>query len=366
MIKMNKKRTKVCFFIGSFQAGGAENLLLQTLRCLDLERFSPHVAVFSKKGTLLPEFLKLDIPISEFPKKNLVSLMISFFKFICFLKIKKINVIHIHLVGCYVFAVFGSLLAGIKTRIIHWHNIYEPSRTKSWKVYLGSKLASRIVGVSKTVNRNNCRLYRISDSKVSLIYNAIDTHDIDNLKENKKLTEICIGSVGKLENQKGFDTLLRAFAIVNKVFPEACLEIIGQGPLQENLKELASELRIRHKVKFLGLLSNQDVLYRIGSWNVFVSTSLWEGLSIVLIEAMAMKKAIVATNIESNAEAVKDEVTGLLCPVDDAETIAKKIIWFLNNPGLAIEFGKRGKERLDSLFLLDVAMEKLYALYDQG
>ena len=142
------------------------------------------------------------------------------------------------------------------------------------------------------------------------------------------------------------------------------LEIVGQGPLEKNIKEYAKKLGIKDKVRFLGLLSNEDVLSRISRWHLFVLTSRWEGFGIVLLEAMTMEKPIVATNVEAIPEVVKDGETGFLCPVDDSEAIAEKIIWFLKNQSEAVKFGKRGRKRLERLFSLDIAMEKLYALYD--
>ena len=362
---MNKEKIRICFFIGSFRAGGAENLLLQILRSLDLERYRPYIAVFRKKGTLLNEYLELHIPIVEFGKSNIISPIMSFVKFILFLRKRKTEVIHINLVGCYVFAIFGGLLAGVKTRIIHWHNVYSPTTTDAWKVYIGSKLASRIVAISKAVKRNNCQIYRIPVSKVALIYNAIDTRSIIAVPQEANINSICIGSVGKLDRQKGFDILLKAFSIVNNVFPDVVLEIVGDGPLKKELEAYAIELGIRDKVRFLGLLNNKTVLDKIGGWSVFVLTSRWEGFGIVLLEAMAMKKPIVATDVEGIPEVVKDGETGFLCSKDDAQEIAERIIWFLKNESEAFEFGKRGRKRLDSLFSLDVAMEKLCVLYEQ-
>jgi len=362
---MNKKKISICFFIGSFKAGGAEKLLLQTLRQLDFERYNPYVVVFRKEGTLLNEYLELHIPIAEVKKSNLFCLMINFVKFIVLLKTRKTEVIHINLVGCYVFSTFGSLFAGVKTRIIHWHNVYDPKTVDVWKVYIGSKLASRIVAISKTVKRNNCQIYRIPTSKVSLVYNAIDTKNIASVPQQGDAKSICIGSVGKLDRQKGFDILLKAFSMVNRVFPQVILEIVGDGPLRKDLMAYTIELDIRDKVRFLGLLNNKTVLDKIGGWSVFVLTSRWEGFGIVLLEAMAMEKPIVATNVEAIPEVVKDGYTGLLCSKDNAEEIAERIVWFLKNRAEAIEFGKRGRKRLDSLFSLDVAMEKLYALYEQ-
>ena len=362
---MNKKQISICFFIGSFKAGGAENLLLQTLRRLDFEKYNPYVAVFRKKGTLLNEYLRLDIPITEFKKKDVFSLMINFVKFVMFLKTKKIETIHIHLVGCYLFATLGSLLAGVKRRIIHWHNVYDPKTANVWKVYIGSKLASRIVAISKTVKRKNAQIYRIPVSKVSLIYNAIDTKKIARVPQKAHVNSICIGSVGKLNRQKGFDILLKAFSMVNNVFPQVILEIVGDGPLEKELKAYAIGLGIRDKVRFLGLLNNRAVLDKIGEWSVFVLASRWEGFGIVLLEAMAMEKPIVATDVEGIPEVVKDGETGFLCSKDDAKEISERILWFLQNESEAIEFGKRGRQRLDSLFSMDVVMEKLCLLYEQ-
>lgn len=292
--------------------------------------------------------------------------MLNLLRFAAFLRANHIDMVHIHLVGCFIFGILAGMLGGVKVRIIHWHNVYDPQRTKAWKVYVGSIFANRIVAISKAVEERNCATYRIPSEKVTVVYNAIGIDHIGKLTEPiQASSDIIIGSVGKLEEQKGFDTLLSAFKLVNTVYPLAILEIVGDGPLRSQLEEYAAELNIVGNVKFLGILPNDQVLSHISNWKVFVLASRWEGFGIVLLEAMAAEKPIVATNVEAIPEVVEDGVTGFLCPLDDDETIAEKIIWFLRNKEAAIEFGKKGRERLDLVFSIEASMEKLYRVYEE-
>ncbi len=363
---MDKKKINICFLIGSFKAGGAENLLLQTLQRLPLTKFQPIIAVFDKAGFLAEEFEKLNIKIVEFKKNGILSRMINIIRFSVFLKENEIDIIHIHLVGCYVFGLLCSILARVKARIIHWHNVYDPSRTPVWKVYIGSKMSSQIVAISEAVKKGNCRLYGIREGKVKVIYNAIDTRQIPSCSYRDALEGICIGSVGKLEYQKGFDTLIESFKIVNAAIPEAVLEIIGVGSKEMQLKEYTEKLGLVPKVRFLGALPNSGVLNRIRRWRVFVLASRWEGFGIVFLEAMAMERPIVATNVEAIPEVVSDGETGWLCAKNDVKGISEKILWFLRNESEAIKFGKRGRNRVDELFSLDVALKELCIVYEQN
>lgn len=358
-------KISICFFIGSFKAGGAENLLLQILHRLDSKRFDTCIAVFRKEGALLNDYLQLDIPIVEFRKTNVPSLVINFVKFVLLLKKRKTDIIHINLVGCYVFATFASILAGVRKRIVHWHGVYDPKRSDFWKVYVGSKLALRIIAISKRVKKDNCQVYRVPQKKVSVIYNAINAVNVCRTSHQFGNKEVIIGSVGKLDYKKGFDTLLQALSMVHNTFPNVVLEIVGDGPLKQQLYRYAIELDIADKVRFLGFLNNKAVIDKIAGWRVFVLASRREGFGMVLLEAMAMEKPIVATNVEGIPEVVKDGETGFLCSRDDAKQISERIIWFLENEPEAIAFGNRGRKRLDSMFSMDIAIEKLCELYEQ-
>lgn len=136
---------------------------------------------------------------------------------------------------------------------------------------------------------------------------------------------------GRLVQAKGFDILLKAFALVSAQI-EARLVILGTGPLESNLKSLAAELEISDHVYFAGFKSNPFPYFR--SAEVFALSSRFEGMPNVLIQAMALGTKVVSTDCKSGPrECLKQGVWGALVPVDDISAMADALIDTLNDAG---------------------------------
>jgi len=312
---------------------------------------------------LSSSFLSLGLPIKEFKVNNKLNAVYEFIRFIKFLRNEKIDIIHIHLVGTFLFATVAAIIAGIENRILHWHNIYEKSRTKKYRdVKIASFLSKNIIAISNDVKYRNCSIYNIKESKVVTIYNAIDIDLFSVNKENPN-SEIILGTVGKFTEQKGYDVLLKAFEEVLNHYSDIKLEIIGTGYLENDLTNLSEDLGITNSVRFLGSMSNRSVVETMNSWSIFVLASRWEGFGIVLIEAMALEKPVVATKVDAIPEVVEDGVTGILCQSEDYQGIAQGIISLLNDTEKAIEMGRFGRKRVEKYFTIGEMVNKLERIY---
>lgn len=173
--------------------------------------------------------------------------------------------------------------------------------------------------------------------KGTVIHNGIFSSDIPEtvtdfyLRDNK---EIC--AVGRLDYQKAYDTMIRAFALFSKEHPEHRLNIYGRGRpgAKEKLLDLAKDLGVSDRVVFHGNLPN--VLDHIKDAGMFVMTSRFEGMPNALIEAMACGLPCVCTDCDFGpAELIEDGVNGLLVPVDDVKAIAAAMGRIADEPGLA-------------------------------
>ena len=137
-------------------------------------------------------------------------------------------------------------------------------------------------------------------------------------------------AAGKLKPQKDFETLLRAFALV-QAKRNARLIILGRGPKKQALRELATELGISDCFQLPGHVRNPYAYFSRAA--VFVLSSAWEGLPNVLIEAMACGCSVVSTDCPSGPfEILEEGAVGRLVPVGDATAMAKAIIESLDNP----------------------------------
>jgi len=121
--KNNEKKIRICYFLGSLQAAGAEDHVLQLVKNIDRSKYIPFICVFQKQGLLLPRFTRLNIPIFEF-KVSKTNVLFKFICFTAFLRNNEIDLIHVHLTGCFIFALSAAFFAKTKTKIISWHNTY--------------------------------------------------------------------------------------------------------------------------------------------------------------------------------------------------------------------------------------------------
>jgi glycosyltransferase involved in cell wall biosynthesis len=154
--------------------------------------------------------------------------------------------------------------------------------------------------------------------------------------------QFLILSTGRLAEQKGLEHLIRAAAMLREELPELKIALAGSGPLERPLRELVSELGVGGIVSFLGLRS--DVGDLLAAADLVVLPSLWEGLSISLLEAMAAGKAVVTTDIGANREVTNHGEVGVLVPPKDSVALAAAIRSAVADRARLVELGRRARE----------------------
>jgi len=179
----------------------------------------------------------------------------------------------------------------------------------------------------------------------------------DNEKNN-----LIIGTVGRLVPVKDYPTLLKAFSIIHSAFPQAQLIFVGDGPLKGKLQSIRDSLNLKESVRFLGQREDVHELYR--RMRVFVLCSLSEGMSNVILEAMASRLPVVATAVGDNPLLVDNGKTGILVTAEKPQELAQAIISILADANKAEEMGKAGYARVKERFGLEEMIsgyEKVYA-----
>jgi glycosyltransferase involved in cell wall biosynthesis len=137
--------------------------------------------------------------------------------------------------------------------------------------------------------------------------------------------------VGRLETDKSLETLLYATKGLSEVRKDVILVVIGTGSEEKRYIELARQLGITDKVKFLGYIRHDDVAEYYNIADVYVLTSMWEEWSNTIMEAMACGIPVIATNVGANPYLVKDGQTGFLFPVKNSQALAQKIAYVLDH-----------------------------------
>ncbi len=173
--------------------------------------------------------------------------------------------------------------------------------------------------------------------------------------------ELIVGAVGSLTWQKGFEYLLRAWVLVRANFPHARLFIFGEGELAHKLKSLVVTLRIADSCTFNGF--EPDMKEAFAGLDLFVLPSLAEGLPMVLLEAMACGKPVVATNIAGNSDVITPDTDGLLVKPGDTGDLATALIRLLQSPELAFRLGISARHTILERFSVDRMIRETDILY---
>ena len=219
--------------------------------------------------------------------------------------------------------------------------------------------ANEIIAVSESVKRHIILKQRIGPKKVSVIHNGIDVDKYTgdgNSKEAKKNfglhnDPVVVGVVGRLDKQKGIAFFLRAASEVLKVEKHVQFLIVGEGPQRQELEKLSRKLGISGYVVFLGFI--EDVPQIMSLIDIFVLPSLWEGLPISLLEAMAARKPVIATGVGGIPEVLADEVSGLLVPPKDTKALTKAILELLKDTAKREAMGEKARQRVAESFNIE-------------
>lgn len=190
-------------------------------------------------------------------------------------------------------------------------------------------------------------------AKGKVIHNAVGNEQAYTVKapnaRGKKIT-----AIGRLDAQKDYPTMLKAFAKVLKRHPEYTLEIFGGGADKSILQNIANELGISEKVKFMGV--SKDAIIEAAKGSCFVMSSLYEGMPNALMEAMAAGLPCVSTDCPYGpAELIENEVNGLLVPVGDVDAFAEAIFRMIEDREFAERCGKNAQKILDTHSIESIA-----------
>ncbi|MBK4218151.1 glycosyltransferase family 4 protein [Paracoccus caeni] len=172
--------------------------------------------------------------------------------------------------------------------------------------------------------------------------------------------------IGRLAAAKGVPVLLEAFAGLHATFPDARLTLIGDGPARADLTARAAELGIADAVRFTGYLNQDEVAAELARCDLFALPSFAEGVPVVLMEAMASRRPVLATRIAGIPELVEDGVSGRIVAPGDIAGFATAMTEVLADPEAARRMGEAGQRKVATEFNQRLEAEKLGRLFEGG
>jgi glycosyltransferase involved in cell wall biosynthesis len=229
----------------------------------------------------------------------------------------------------------------------------------------------QLIAVSQMVERKLLDEGRTT-APVTRIYNGVDLSRYEAQEACCTLPEEygmepgsqLVGVVARLEPEKGHPTLLEAWPEVLRAVPDTYLLIVGEGSRREALEAQARELRIAHRVVFTG--RRDDVPAVTAALDVAVLPSYREAQGLSILEAMALSRPVVASNVGGIPEMIQDGITGLLVPPHDAHALAGAITRLLRDHSYADTLGRAGHDLVHDRFCIELMVEAIQTIYDEG
>jgi sugar transferase (PEP-CTERM/EpsH1 system associated) len=350
---------KIIHVVHGLDIGGLENGLVNLLNQLD-EQFDHTILCLSKSGRMAQRIKNRDIRIIE------MGLPTNKFRFPV-LKLAKVfrqikpDIVHTRGWSS-VDAIMAARVAQV-TRVIHGEHGWEASdpegqnRKRNFIRKSLSPMVDRFVTVSDDLKRWLIQIVGIPDRKVVTIHNGVDTDKFigDGRDAARRMLGLdaatfVFGTVGRLDPVKDHGSLLQAFAAITQVDQRARLVIVGDGPMRAQIESKVAALAIGDRVCLLG--ERSDVHLLLKAFDVFALTSIAEGISNTILEAMASGLAIIATRVGGNPELIQDGISGQLVEARDINEMTIAFGNYLSDLSLCARHGLAARTRVMEKFSL--------------
>lgn len=367
--------SKVLIYTENYLPGGGNRYLIDIVNSIDSDK---EVFILSNKNGLFPFDLKRikreynyqEIPVITLPliysklkkQKKIIRLSIGLFIkcfrfFLVFLLKKKntlllnnkIEVIKPEIIfscnGGYPggYTCFDLILAANKNNTPVISTVVSVPQNSTGRIFnfFYDKVISHsqnIVVNTSIISKTFITNYPSLENKFTTINNCIDMKEFADLDSNFGKTfkskyncgdSTIIGFTGRVEELKGIYVLLKAFSMVLQTNKNIKLVVVGSGEIEE-AKQFSQSIGIAKNVVFTGFFDG-NIYDVINSFDIFVFPSLWEGLPYAILEAMALKKIIVSTNVGGIPEVIESEVSGLLVNPNDSDQLAAELIRVVEN-----------------------------------
>ena len=367
-------KINLLFIITKLELGGAQKQLLSLIRHLNKERFN--IFLFTSLGLLDKEaqaISGLTLYRSRYLKRTINPLkdLLALCEIRSFIKNNQIQILHTHSSKAGILGRLAGRLAGVKI-ILHtvhgWSfNDFQPVIIRKLFISLerlAARFTHKIIVVSDYDLQKGLRSRIGSPDKYTLIRYGIDYSEFHNQKDGLRRefgigeSDPLIGSISCFKPQKSVQDFIKSAFLMNRVFPDAKFILVGDGVLRGSLERLIKKYNLGGKIILTGWRS--DIPRILSAIDVFVLTSLWEGLPISVLEAMASSKPVVATNTGGIAEVVVENKTGFLVRPKDRRGLCEKLNVLLKDRSLRDYIGGNARQSLGQDFDIKNTAEKTH------
>ena len=362
---------KILLTIRQGKIGGGESHVLDLVRCLDKSKFTPIVLSFTD-GPMVERLrgwgVRTHVIYTERPFDFSV-----WGKVTALLAQEEVQLIHAHgtRANSNVFRAAKNLNLPLIYSVHGWSFHQDQGYFLKTFREAGERFLVEKSDLTICVSESNKQdgVNRVGLKRTRVINYGIDLEKFnpdkpfDNLKKELKVSEDekLVGYLVRMTIQKDPHTMIRAIAEVVKKFTKVKFLIVGNGDLKESTVALAEKLGVSKYIVFQDF--RLDVPNVLSGIDVYCLPSLWEGLPIGLLEAMAMKKGIVATPVDGTKEVISEGHTGMLVPCQSPDELAKAILFMLEHPDQCKEYGRNARRLVEEKFDAKKMTKEIEAVY---
>jgi len=356
-MKQKNTTVKVAHIIGSLNIGGAERFIIDLSMAQKELNIKPTIVSLGEPtDTLVSVCRSKNIPVASYSSSSYIKLCRIF------IVLFKFNVIHVH--SPHALKFLRLFLPILKKKVIYTRHGAATYATESWLRF--HKKIKPYVSAITFVSQEGKDIFHQHHDWEYLPSEVVDNGVlIEPVKKKLGKSDILrIGSVGRvipLKNQVG---LLKAVQRLSETLQRKVeIHFFGDGQSLDDLKKFHNEQESNFSVTFHGMVSDRELIY--SSLDLLVVTSETEGLSMVIIEAMANSIPVIATNVGGNPRLVKHQKTGWLFEYDDDKTLAEQVMSLIDNRDLVDEIGANAFTYISENFSIEASAKKYAELYDR-
>lgn len=370
MRRLNQKKN-VLLLINDLTGGGAELVVYNLCRHIDRSLFNVSVCHTKQRGYRGDYLHAQGYDIVSLPGYQAGKVdYLSFLKLYRLLKIKEIDLVHSHSTDGLIDSALCRMFY-LKVKAIHtFHFGNYPYLNKKYLLMekIFSKVPNRLVAVGSEQKESIIKTFSIPKKRISTVWNGVEGQKKgmadSNLLESLPKGKLILGSISTFIPQKGLDYLLDIAVVLKQKRKDFIVLIVGDGPLRPDLEKRCNQLNLSDTVFFLGWL--KDAPSRIlPLFDIFVQSSLWEAMSMVILESMAEGKPIVATEVGENRHVIEHGESGFLSQPGDTQTMAGHIELLLDNAETRNSMGLKARESFESNFTVDLMARRYEQVYNE-
>lgn len=368
-LKQVERRINVMIVASHLWIGGAESVMQHLAEFIDRRRFNVTVCCLKQRGTIGDELARKGIDIVSLSDDGQADYF-TFLKLLKLLRTRHIDVVHTHTTH----GLFDSSLCSLlmpRLKVIHTFHFGNYPHTRPrilWMERLCSRVADRLFAVGEVQRKQIQAVYCLPDRCISTVYNGVSIRlgREDPMFRQKVGAEHCIliGTIATLITQKGLTYLLDVARVIQESGRKAVFVIVGEGHLRAELEAKRDHLGLQRSVVFTGWVKNAAEV-ALPAFDIFFQPSLWEAMSMVILEAMASGKPVVATRVGENSRIVEEGINGLLTKPMDVPGMAAALGRLIDDSALRIQLGQAARTKVEHRFTIQHMVNDYEAVYEE-